>query len=234
MHEIVGHEEPGERQMTIRAAFPTLLCASLMLLGGPVVGAAQTVPNAVLHEVTEAMKLLGRNPRPIIRQATAALAGDVTLGTILCPAWLPMVFQGLTECGIAAFATDNIDLSTGRGPVNGKFKVTVQGDNPVDGPELVIVRGTLSGFVDLSPALLNGVPLGSLRGQWSAAGTEGGPLQGRQFGGTVTGTFRLPFRVGVSGPFYLSDRGELIDLLSRDHSRDVPTVKLELTFTRSW
>jgi hypothetical protein len=216
--------------------FRVLSMIGLVLLGSPVVAVAQTVgPNAVLHEVTETMKLLGRNPRSVIRQATAALAGDVTLGSALCPAWLPTVFPGLTQCGIAAFATDNLDLATGRGPVQGKFHVTVEGDNAVDGPERVIARGTISGSIDLSLALLAGVPLGSLQGQWSAAGSEGGPLQGKQFGGTVDGTFRLPFRVGVFGAFYLSDRGELIELRSGDHSRDVPTVKLELTFTaKSW
>jgi hypothetical protein len=237
--------------MSSRPMVPVWLV--LMLLGSPVMVAAQTGgPNAVLHEVTETMKLLGSKPKQgesTSRQATAALMGEVQLGSALCPTALLLRYPGLTSCGIAAYASSNVLLSTGTGSVSGGFSVIVQGDNVVDGPELVIARGSLGGQIDLSPAMFRRTPVGLLQGQWSAIGAEGGPLQGRKLGGTLTGTFRLPFVFGlplgclddgdptdclyISRPSYLGDDGVPFELGPEHYSLKVPTVKLDLQFTGS-
>jgi hypothetical protein len=225
----------------------------LLLLGSPAMVAAQTGgPNAVLHEVTETMKFLGSKPKQgesTSRQATAALMGEIQLGSVLCPTVLAQTYPGLTSCGIVAYASSNVLLATGVGSVSGMFSVTVQGDNAVDGPELVIARGNLGGQIDLSSAMFRRTPVGFLQGQWSATGAEGSPLQGKKLAGTLRGEFRLPFVFGlpvgclydgdptdcffVSGPSYLGNDGVPFDLGPEHYSLKVPTVKLDLWFTGS-
>ncbi|HEV8642599.1 MAG TPA: hypothetical protein VGV13_16025 [Methylomirabilota bacterium] len=193
----------------------------------PGLAAAQ---NAVLYEATETMKL--KQGRTVVsRTATAALMGWVSAGTSLCPNWLAAALN-VPACGVTALANDNISLATGQGPVGGKFTVIVQGDNPVDGPELVIAEGSLRGTIDLSAAVLGGVPLGTISGRWSARGTRGGPLDGLRRGGTFSGTFRLPFVMPsdpTKTPLYLGDKGPVAIAL-HEYSLGVPTVRLELTF----
>jgi hypothetical protein len=232
--------------MTMRLLIPGLL--SLWALGGlpPGLGVAraQNPPNATLYEVTENLKL-----KPLTngrRQATAALMGSVVSGTSICPAELLGLAPG-DSCAITAIATDNINLGTGIGPVHGSFAVVIQFDNPVDGPELVILRGHIEGTIDLSPTVVNTppVPLGTLRGHWNATGVAGGPLAGVHQQGSLTGTFRLPFVLGdpagclsnpatctfMSPPSYLADDGTLVEVKPQEFSLGTPTVKLELTFT---
>jgi hypothetical protein len=118
----------------------------------------------------------------------------------------------------------------------------------VDGSELVIASGQIWGSIDLSPALSNVAPLGTLTGQWRAEGEASGPLAGLRVEGTVTGVFRLPFVYGmpqgclddgdpsdcvyVSKPSYWTNYGPA-ELGYHEHSLAVPAVKLELTFTES-
>jgi len=219
------------------------LAVGALLLSGAVVLATTGIAsaqNAVLYEVTEAMKLKkGHSESAQARVATAALMGWVQGGSSLCPAWLTAAMNSST-CAISAVAQDSIKLATGQGPVHGKFAVTMQGDNPVDGPELVIVEGSLSGRIDLSPAVLgwNGtqIPLGTITGRWSARGTRGGPLEGLRTGGTLTGTFRLPF-LGPEGgaaymlnPFAYPGPRSYAAVEPRELSLGVPTVRLELSF----
>src|SRR5262245_22560931 len=151
-------------------------------------------PNAVLYEVTENLKLaplqLGQ------RVATAVLSGTVAVGTSVCPTEIAVAWR-VPYCVLTARATDNINIKTGKGPVHGTFRVLIQGDNPVDGPELVVLEGRLHGQIDLSPALSGLAPLGTLeKGHWSARGVDGGPLDGLRASGTLDGTFRLPFVIG--------------------------------------
>lgn len=223
------------------------LWISVALLGMPGLAAAQ---NAVLYEVTETMNITG-SPAYGVRSATATLMGVVDAGTSICPAAL-----GVRQCSIVARATDSLDLGSGKGPVVGQFAVVVQGDNFVDGPELVLVRGRLRGTIDLSPAVNYVAPIGTLSGKWWARGQRGTPLEGLRVSGTLSGTFRLPFVFGlpqgclddgdpsdcvyVSKPSYWTDQGpvELIEskwgeTYSGEYSLGVPTVRLELTFTES-
>ncbi|OLC36983.1 MAG: hypothetical protein AUH81_07425 [Candidatus Rokubacteria bacterium 13_1_40CM_4_69_5] len=208
-------------------------------------GLAAAAQNAVLYEATETMKLK-RKDNATSRVATAALMGWVSAGTSICPDWLAAALN-VPACGVTAIANDNINLATGQGPVSGKFTVVIQGDNPVDGPELAIVEGSLHGTIDLSPAVLSGVPLGAIGGRWSARGTPGGPLDGIRMGGTFTGTFRLPFVMPgdpTKTPLYMLNpyafagsapsptlgTDFVLAAPSTEFSLGVPTVRLELTF----
>jgi hypothetical protein len=194
--------------------------------------------NAVLYEVTEQMKVK-RNDRGQARVATAALKGWVSAGTSLCPEWLTAALH-VPACAISAIAHDNINLATGQGPVNGTFAVLIPGDNPTDGPELIIAEGSLRGTIDLSPAVLgwNGiqVPLGTITGEWSARGSRGGPLDSLRVEGTLTGTFRLPFPdpwlnvAYMLNPYTYPGPGSAIAITKDELSLGVPTVRLELYF----
>jgi hypothetical protein len=219
-------------------------CFATLLPGGAGPGAGVALAqDATLYEVTENLKL-----KPLLtgqRQATATLMGSVVSGTALCPVELAAIQAPARSCAITAVASDRIDLRTGRGPVSGEFAIVIQGDNPVDGPELVILRGEIEGTIDLAPAVLDGVPIGTISGRWTARGVQGGPLARVLDHGTLAGTFRLPFVYGlpdgclvdpttcayVSPPVYLTAAGTPAAVEPRELSLATPTVKLELTFT---
>lgn len=184
-------------------------------------------PNAVLYELTENLKL-----RPLAsghRVASSALMGTIEAGTALCP--MPV------DCAITAMGSDNINTATGKGPIAGTFAVVVQGDNPVDGPELVILQGEFSGKIDLS---LASAGLGFLtKGKWSARGVKGGPLAGLHLHGSLTGTFRLPFEVAPGVAVYMLNPaafpapGSFVFVQSNELSLGVPTVRLEVDFVET-
>jgi len=222
-----------------------LLWTGVVLIGTTGVASAQ---NATLYEVTETMKLRGRGPEYRTRTATAALSGTIQAGTTLCPAELAAAL-GVDKCGVVALASDSLSLANGKGPVWGRFAVVIQGDNKVDGHELVIASGTINGSIDLSAALLEGMPMGTLAGTWRAKGEQTGPLKGVKVSGLVSGLFRLPFVFGlphgclddndptdcwyVSKPSYLF--GDLPNVYPKDVqpnelSLGVPTVRLDLNF----
>jgi hypothetical protein len=222
-----------------------LLGTGVVLLGTAGAAGAQ---NATLYEVTETMKVRGRGAENKVRAATATLAGSIAAGTSLCPTELTMAL-GLERCGVVAQASDSLSLATGKGPVRGSFAVIIPGDNPVDGHEYVIARGSLHGVIDLASALLEGMPMGGLKGTWSARGEAGGPLHGLTVRGHVSGLFRLPFVYGLpqgclddSDPtdcWYVSKASYLFgdlphvypkDVQPNEHSLGVPTVRLDLTF----
>ena len=218
------YEEKGNGMNWKRTArWSSLVLPFLLLALWPAVAAAEE-PNAVLYEVTENLKL-----KPLAsghRVASAALVGTIKAGTALCP--MPV------DCTITAMGSDNINTTTGKGPIVGTFAVVVQGDNPVDGPELVIVKGDFSGRIDLSMAAAG---LGSLtKGKWSAQGVSGGPLAGLHLHGSLTGTFRLPFEVapGVAvymlNPFAFPNPGSFVLVQDNELSLGVPTVRLEVEF----
>ncbi len=244
------YEEKGNAMNWKRTArWSWLILPFLLLALWPGVAAAQLGvrpdANALLYEVTENMKIKGEHMSR--RVATAALVGTVQAGTPICPALLAGAF-GATSCSITAIASDNINLATGKGPVVGTFAVVIQGDNAVDGAELVIVRGTLHGKIDLAPAVLGGdgipgsgdeAPLGSINARWSARGVRDLPsevpptlqalIAGIRARGTLEGTFRLP--VGdMANAFYVGESG-FVPVLDNERSLAVPTVRLEIEFT---
>ena len=221
---------------TVRCSL--LVLPFLLLAIWPAVAAAQqdiqpegirADANAVLYEVTENLKL-----KPLAaghRVATSALMGTVNAGTALCPDWLAF-YLSVTKCALTAVASDNVSLATGKGPVWGEFAVVIQDTNTTDGSELVILRGSLQGRIDLSPAVLGGVPLGTITGRWSARGVDGGPLGGVHVRGTFEGTFRLPF--AHSEPAFYLGMGNSppvpVLVAPSERSLGVPTVRLELKF----
>jgi hypothetical protein len=136
--------------------------------------------------MTENMKL--SKGKFVRRQAVSELLGTADVDTPLCPkALVDFYAPGASFCTINATGSDNISLMTGLGEFSGMFTTVVQGDNNSDSPEFVIMRGTFKGKMDFSPAILMGIPLGSVKGKLTAQGAKGGiPFQG---------TFRLPFQI---------------------------------------
>lgn len=164
------------------------VAAILGLLGVAVIGAPAmaSAGGATLYELTENMKLVQRHNRnhpPVGRRiATSAITGVAALGTPLCP--VPEFQSGPAGCAVNVLGSDNVSLLTGLGTLSGDFTTVVQGDNPVDGPEAVVLRGEFRGQMDFSPAILHQVPFGTVVGKVK-------PNGGRRT--DFTGVFRLPF-----------------------------------------
>jgi hypothetical protein len=168
------------------------IVAILGLVGVAVAGAPAlaSASDATLYELTENMKLVQRTVKhraPIARRvATSALMGVAAPGTPLCPS--PDLQSGPAGCSINVLGSDNVSLVTGLGILSGNFTTVVQGDNPVDGPEAVVLKGAFEGQMDFSPAILHQVPFGTVVGKVRAEGSRRKPF---------TGVFRLPFAGNV-------------------------------------
>jgi hypothetical protein len=183
---------------------------ALVLTFAPQRAAAQ---DAVLYEVSETMTPKGG--KITRRVAKAALLGTVRGGTAVCP-------EAYTSCSITVFARDSVNVSTGRGPVNGEFAIVVQDQNTVDGPEVVLFEGSLVGKLDLSPSF-SGTPIGTISGTW----TSRKPATDIERNGTFTGTFRLPFaHNGV--PSYFVSPTEIVPIGPNERALGTPLVRLEL------
>ena len=104
---------------------------------------------ATLYELTENMKVVQRNKRkqmPVSRRiATSALSGLASPGSPLCPILDPPSGGEQPPCVVNVQGMDNISLLTGLGTFQGTFATVMQGDNPVDGPEAVVLRGQFTG-----------------------------------------------------------------------------------------
>jgi hypothetical protein len=175
-------------------------------------GYAVAEPGATLYELTENMSIKGvQSPH---RRATSELMGFAAAGTPLCP--MP---AGGPDCTINATGRDNISLVTGLGNFDGTFTVVVQGDNQVDSPEYVIGKGKFEGKMDFSPAILGGVPFGTVVGKLSLNGGHRVPF---------TGTFFLPFVFPGDPSFtaYYLDRA----VADNERALGYPTVRFEITF----
>jgi hypothetical protein len=137
---------------------------------------------ATVYEVAEWGFLRGKY-KPRSRQATATLVGTVEAGAPICPKT-----DAMTPCNLTILASDDVSLTTGYGPAEGEFFVLKQDDNPVDGPEFIVLEGRLvNAVINLAPAFFQGVPVGYLCGQWETT-SKGSRLRGK-----VTGMFQLPF-----------------------------------------
>ena len=163
------------------------VAAILGLLGVAVIGAPAmaSAGGATLYELTENMKLVQRNHRhgtPVARRiATSAITGFADPGTPLCPI---LQFQSGDRCAVNVLGSDNVSLLTGLGTLTGSFSTVVQGDNPVDGPEAVVLKGEFTGHMNFSPAILHQIPFGTVVGTVR-------PVRGDRT--DFTGVFRLPF-----------------------------------------
>jgi hypothetical protein len=222
-----------------RMVFQWWLGMGLLLLGSPGLAAAQS---AVLYEVSETMKFDSRLAGQY-RTATATLVGALRPGPSICPPWLVQMLK-TTACGLVVTATSDVSLATGTGTVSGKFSVVVEGDNAVDGTEAQIVKGDVTGTIDLTLALRGLAPIATLTGTWTASGVPG-LLHGLKTQGSLTGTFRLPYLA----PTGCADDGNLSDctavyvvpedpagfqvIAPAEYSLGVPSVRLELRMTET-
>jgi hypothetical protein len=156
----------------------------ISVVGSPAVAGAGSEPlSATLYVLTENMKLVPKQrslDTANRRIGTSALTGTAVLGTPLCPR---QQFES-GPCAVNVLGTDDLSLATGLGTLSGHFTTVIQGDNLVDGPEAVALRGTFNGHMDFSPAILRQIPYGTFVGKVRASG---GPNT------EFTGIFRLPF-----------------------------------------
>src|SRR5215467_12390003 len=193
-----------------------------------------------LYEVSERVTF---DPDPsaagvIRRNATSPLQGFAALGTPLCPSQLLISVSG----------TDSVSTVTGTGPVSGTFDVVVNapGNSSVHVPDLPVISGTFSGTVDLSLAVVDHLPLGSIEGTFTIARVADlttGILMDLPQPVVLPfkGTFRMPFKLGAHGRFERSQRGQAASYLHDDlrnvmpvrafeRSTGFPNVRLEVSF----
>jgi hypothetical protein len=178
--------------------------------------------DAKLYEVTENMKLKTlTKPRSdsesLRRQASSALTGTARAGTPLCP--LP---AGSPPCVVNVVGSDDIDVATGLGTFKGKWTTVVHGDNDVDAPEYEIASGKFDGVMDFSPALVYGLPYGTVSGE----------LRLDRQRVPFTGVFSLPFvwpGDPSRTPLYLGADGPT-PIQPNEYSIGYPAVKFEITF----
>jgi len=190
----------------------SLLFLLLALLVGP---APTLAADATLYELTENMKLAGKQVPH--RRATSELMGTAKAGTPLCP--LPV------DCTINATGSDNISLATGLGNFGGTFTVVVQDGMSVDSPEYVVANGKFKGKMDFSPAILGGVPYGTVVGKMVLDGVRGHV--------PFTGTFFLPFTFpgDSSGTeYYLDFTYGAVPVADNQRALGYATVKFEIQF----
>ena len=176
--------------------------------------------DAVLYELSENLSL--RALKQGQRKAKAQLLGLAKGGTPLCPASL-----GAPYCTINATGSDDIDVKTGLGTFGGTFTVVVTCvgnycDNPADSPEVVVARGRFSGEMNFAPALIQGVPYGTVVGEVGLNGSRPSPF---------TGIFRLPVAWGDQSVYLGTNGWEPV--AGNEHALGYPTVRFEISFPSS-
>lgn len=221
--------------MDLRRYAGGLLMLALLLWGE-----AAMAQDARVYEITETMKLVMRGSRTF-RDAKSQLMGFVNVGTPLCPSALAGTNK---SCVIQGTGSVSVELTKGTGYLYGDFTVVTQGDNPVDGPEAVAVKGTFGGDMDLRAVLWEGKPYGSVTGQFRI-----GPRATDKV--NFSGTFRLPFLVFVDPttgdscdpvvhapcvqatpkPVYLDlATGGVVAVAADEYALGLPTVRFDLKF----
>jgi hypothetical protein len=167
--------------------------------------------------------------------AVAQLSGWAKIGTPLCPSWVLYINPTAKRCTVNASGADDLSLATGKGTLKGVFSVVVQGDNTVEGEEVVFMTGAFMGVADLSLAF-TGKPLGFIT---NGVGTIDG-YDGTAF--AFSGTFRLPFVLDWTGKYgkvrknhgayYLGDGGYPFRVRLDEKSLGVPTVRIDIKFSQ--
>ena len=210
-----------------------LLGLAVLGVAGPTIATAKQ-PDATLFELTEDMTF---DPATGIRAATSAIQGTAKAGTPWCPDALleQLVALGVIpkkpqECTVNALASNRIETTIvpPAGPFEGKTNTTVQGDNPVDSPELVVMEGAIEGFMSVAD------PEGRLIRMTGTLTVPNFPQA------KFTGVFRLPFvtdEVGKSRKpqrfepaVYLLDNGRVKLVQPDERALGWPTVRVEVTF----
>ncbi len=233
-----------------------LLCAGICaaLASNPAFAATNTTsinptgpPQASFYEVTESMRLLMERTSTA-RVATSALSGNAAVDTPFCPKELAANITTPTGCTLVAIGKDDVSLKTGLGTFQATLDVVVQGDNPVDAPEFVVDEIRVSGKMDFSPAILDGLPYGTVHGHLVYRSLQ-------RKGPAFIGVFRLPFNVAgarafvcgatpTPNPNFGADKdyvyldttalgaptGRCIDIRPEELSLGVPTVRFDIWF----
>ena len=222
-----------------REAALVLLCGSVAIAQPSGASAEPPVPSAgaVMYELTENLSL--RSMQRGQRKATAELIGFAVKGTPLCPhALVDAVNPSADHCTINATGSDDISLSSGKGQFGGAFKIVVQDTNVVDGPEVIVGKGRFYGNMNFAPAILYGLPWGTVEGHVTVNGFARAPF---------TGTFRLPFVLGQGSeiPLYAANPSKFLSCIysgvfgndcgvtpveANEHAVGYPTVRFEITF----
>jgi hypothetical protein len=183
--------------------------------------------DGTLYEVSEAITL--KSNGKAFKSSEATLSGRINAGTPLCPRWVTTAL-GTDSCWIIVHATGGADDASGVGPIRGTMFVMAEFRNAADAPELEILSADFSGQLDLSPALLQQIPRGTIVGEYSARGEKNSIMDGYEIQGAFEGVFRIPFLYGPQ-PSYLLDDGRVVPLELNEYSIGQPTPRLELTFT---
>jgi hypothetical protein len=199
----------------------------LVAVMGAVLGisAPAFAADAVIYEVTESVRV-GKGGG--FKSSKATLTGAVAAGTALCPTWLATQLN-VPACTIIVRAVGKADDATGIGPASGDFDIAVQDANSVDGAEIVVMKGDISGTIDLSPAFQGQKPVGSITGKFNASGIKGSVMTSEKASGTFSGTFRIPFRHEGKAS-YLLDDGSIVKAQPEELSLGQAMVRLEVTF----
>jgi hypothetical protein len=192
--------------------------------------AAQTFPNrppdATFYETTENMRVIGKGkPR---RVAHSALLGFAAVDTPFCPgAEARAAVASATQCTLNALGEDDINLVTATGSFDAKLTIVVQEPGSVDSPETVVAKRRASGRMDFTPAILNGIPYGTITGRVRRVGEdEDNPPR-------FVGLFRLPFACGTGHCFLgLADGtlGAPVPVESNEYAIGFPAVRFDLWF----
>jgi hypothetical protein len=193
---------------------------------------AMLLPNAhaadgMLYEVSEAIDLKSNGKG--FKSSEATLSGTIKAGTPLCPTWVTTQL-GTDSCWVIVHATGGADDATGVGPIRGTMFVLAERLNSADAPELKILSADFDGQLDLSPALFQQIPRGTIIGKYSARGEKNSIMDGYKTQGSFQGVFRLPFLIGQQAS-YLLDDGKIVPLEFGEYSVGRPTPRLELIFT---
>jgi hypothetical protein len=207
-------------------------------------------PQAKFYELTENMKMVNFRLQSS-RVAVSALAGKAAVGNPFCPAGLALSYNpNAISCDVTALGSDSVNPATGLGNFRARISIVVQGDNPVDSPELVVDRIKVNGLMDFSPALTGGLPYGTVKGKvlgHDDTETDGHPK--------FVGVFRMPFLASPAiraslcpltpnpnpnfpgwDVAYLdttqtgAPTGRCIDIRSAELSLGTPTVRFDIWF----
>ena len=241
----------------VKARSVRVVCVAVLgvVLASTVSPAAGDPPaQAVFYELTENMKLKAK--KIAHRVATSALAGSSVIGTPFCPSAVAQAFNPrATGCELTTVGSDDVSLATGLGTLKAQVAIVVQGDNPFDGPELVVDTIKVKGTMDFSPALLGGQFFGTVKGFADSETTPGKEK--------FIGVFRLPFIGNVEYPYapgytfrqalcpdtltpnlnmsidfayvetaYGKLTGRCIDVLPNELSLGLPLVRFDIWFTQ--
>jgi hypothetical protein len=203
------------------------LLSLLTVAVGPSPAAAA---DATMYELYENMSVVQYDGRTY-RRAWSAIKGTARPGTLLCPLSV--------TCSVNGVGQSSVDVATGQGTVSGQIQIVVQGDNPVDGPEAVVLSGKFGGTMNFSPALLVGLPYGTVVGTVKV-GKGGDPAPDAQQPTPFTGIFHLPFTFPddpSNTSYYLSfTRSSLtglqpsgvVPVRGSEKTLDEPMVKFEI------